>query len=139
MWHSSEVKAKFFGGYSHALDAKGRLTLPARFRTSFSDQCVITPSQFQDPCLVIWTVEDFNSFANAVPSESWQSEEERRVLRDWASSTYPLEIDRLGRIGLPQQLRSGANLERDVLVHGAFGTVELWDPRTWETYRSADG
>ncbi|WP_276939265.1 division/cell wall cluster transcriptional repressor MraZ [Ferrimicrobium acidiphilum] len=135
VWQTGEVKAKFFGGYTHSLDLKGRLTLPARFRSSFSDRCYATPSQYGDPCIVIWTVEDFATFVNAVPPLSWDESIERRRLRDWGRQAFELEIDRLGRVGLPQPLRTLVGLEREVLVNGAFGTIELWDPVRWAEYQ----
>jgi MraZ protein len=135
VWQTGEVKAKFFGGYTHTLDLKGRLTLPARFRSNFTDHCYATPSQYGDPCIVIWTVEDFLTFANAVPQENWGESVERLRLRDWGRQAFELEIDRLGRIGLPQPLRTLVDLEREVLVNGAFGTIEVWDPVRWNRYR----
>lgn len=135
MSQAQPVAAKFFGGYAHSLDAKGRLTLPARFRALLDESCYVTPSQFQDPCLVIWTVDDYLSFCNSVSEERWQRADERPSLRLWASRAFICEIDRLGRIGVPATLRQEVELERDVLVHGAFGTIELWSPSVWEEYQ----
>ena len=140
MWQTGEVKAKFFGGYTHTLALKGRLTLPARFRSSFTDHCYATPSQYGDPCIVIWTVDDFLTFVNSVPQENWTESMERRRLRDWGRQAFELEIDRLGRVGLPQPLRALVDLDREVLVNGAFGTIELWNPARWAIYQDqSDG
>ncbi|WP_171788963.1 division/cell wall cluster transcriptional repressor MraZ [Acidimicrobium ferrooxidans] len=138
VWQLGEPTGRFFGSFSHALDAKGRLTLPVRFRGQFGDQCFVTPSQYEDPCLVVWRVEDFNAFVGEVRAEHWADPEERRRLRSWASEAFEAEIDRLGRLMLPPSHRAYANLDHDVRVHGAFGTVELWDPATWERYRGGD-
>ncbi len=135
VWPAVSGRAKFFGSYTHTLDQKGRLTLPAKFRTEFGERLFVTPSQFQDPCLVLWTVDDFTSFSNNVSPEQWQDPEERRRLRTWSGSTFEIEIDRLGRVGLPLALRETAALEREVLVHGNFGTIELWSPEGWVAYQ----
>jgi MraZ protein len=141
VWQLGGASGRFFGAFTHALDAKGRLTLPARFRGAFGERCYLTPSQFEDPCLVLWRVEDFEAFVAGVRAEDWSDPVERRRLRSWARQAYELEIDRLGRLMLPQSHRDLAHLEHDVLVHGAFGTVELWDPATWDAYQagSLDG
>ncbi|MHB8190355.1 MAG: division/cell wall cluster transcriptional repressor MraZ [Ferrimicrobium sp.] len=138
MWPSGEVAAKFFGAYTHTLDVKGRLTLPARFRSHFTDRCYVTPSQFEDTCLVIWTEADFVAFVNRVTPQQWEVVPERRRLRRWAREAYELEIDRLGRVGLPNPLRQLARLDREALVQGAFGTVEIWNPQVWEIYEASD-
>lgn len=135
MSEAQPVSAKFFGGFTHSLDAKGRLTLPARFRSFFAESCYVTPSQFQDPCLVIWTVEDYGRFCDSISEERWSRPEERPALRLWAARAFYCEIDRLGRIGVPATLRQEVGLDRDVLVHGAFGTIELWSPAVWEEYQ----
>lgn len=125
------MKAKFFGGYEHSLDVKGRLTLPAKFRLLVGDKCFVTRSQFEDMCLVIWTQEDFFSFANSVQSQDLSNPALRRNMRVWASEAFEVEVDKSGRLALPQSLRRFASLDREVLVHGAIGTIELWSPSEW--------
>jgi MraZ protein len=139
MWQEGQVRAKFFGSYVHTLDPKGRLTLPAKYRNHFTDKAFITPSQFEDCCLVVWTVEDFEVFANQVPAETWADSSQRMRLRSWARSTFEVELDRLGRFAVPQQLRELAHLDREALVQGALGTIEIWDPQEWERYSRGEG
>ncbi len=134
MWPTGQGTARFFGAYTHTLDAKGRLTLPSKFRTFFTDKAYLTGSQFGDECLVIWTEDDFSRYANQVSPEQWEPSSERRRLRRWAREAWDLEIDRMGRVVLPLVLRERVSLEHDVLVQGAFGTIELWNPETWRRY-----
>lgn len=131
MFQTQDMKAKFFGAYEHNLDTKGRLTLPAKFRSILSDKCFVTRSQFEDNCLVIWTQEDFYQFANIMQNQDLSDASLRWNMRVWASEAFDVEIDRTGRLALPSPLRRFANLDREVLVHGAIGTIELWDPPTW--------
>jgi MraZ protein len=134
MWPTGQGTARFFGAYTHTLDAKGRLTLPSKFRSHFTDKAYVTSSQYGDDCLVIWTEEDFLRYTNQVGPEQWGPAEERRRLRRWARGAGDLEIDRMGRVVLPLALRERVSLSHDVLVQGAFETIELWDPETWRRY-----
>ena len=131
MFQAQQMQAKFFGAYEHSLDIKGRLTLPAKFRSFLGEKCFITRSQYEDPCLVVWTQEDFFSFANAFQSQDLSESALRWNMRIWASEAFDIEIDKAGRLALPQALRRFADLDREVLVHGAIGTIELWSPGNW--------
>ncbi len=131
-----EMQAKFFGAYEHALDVKGRLTLPVKFRNLLGDKCFVTRSQYEDPCLVIWTQSDFYSFANSLQSQDLSDLSFRLNMRVWASEAFDVEVDKAGRLALPQALRRFAELEREVLVHGAIGTIELWNPGNWAGFQA---
>ncbi len=131
MFQAQDREAKFFGAYEHSLDVKGRLTLPAKYRALLGDKCFVTRSQYEDRCLVIWTQDDFYSFANSWQAQDLSEPSLRWKMRIWASEAFDVEIDRTGRLALPQALRRFADLDREVLVHGAVGTIELWNPENW--------
>lgn len=133
MFQAQQMKAKFFGAYEHSLDAKGRLTLPVKFRNLLGEKCFVTRSQYEDRCLVIWTQEDFFSFANSVQAQDLSEPSLRRNMRVWASEAFDIEIDKTGRLALPQALRRFAELDKEVLVHGAIGIIELWSPDNWSS------
>ncbi len=139
MWSDNAQKPRFFGAYAHSLDPKGRITLPARYRTCFSDRCFLTPSQFGDPCIVIWTPEDYEAFTGQISPSSWDDPSTRLRLRSWLRGTFEVEIDKSGRMPIPQPLRQVASLVRDVSVQGALERIELWDPTVWESYASTSG
>lgn len=139
MWSSQSLPAKFFGAYDHTLDPKGRLILPAKYRASFQNSCYITPSQFGDSCLVVWVPEVFALYTEQIEANSWADEVSRRRLRIWTKKTFYAEIDKAGRLAIPQNLRSYASLVRDVSVQGAMGFIELWDPDKWAVYEAQDG
>lgn len=138
LWSAQALQAKFFGAFEHTLDAKGRITLPSRFRTHFGEKCFVTRSQYGDPCVVVWTPEDFFNFANQINSTAWEGSGSRRDLRTWAREAFETEIDRMGRTAIPQSLRTQSGLSREVLVQGAIGTIELWDPEVWSNYSRTD-
>ncbi len=139
MFQTQQMQAKFFGAYEHSLDVKGRLTLPSKFRVLLKEKCFVTRSQYDDPCLVLWAQEDFFSFATSVHNQDLSNSSLRWNMRIWASEAFDLEADKAGRIALPLALRRFAGLEREVLVHGAIGTIELWSPESWSESKARAG
>lgn len=123
--------ARFFGRYEHSLDAKGRVILPAKFRISFEHGGYL--SQFHDGCLALWTPDEFEKQMVAMQESADQGgREARNLARVWASGSHEVEIDRSGRMPIPQHLRDFASFDSEVLVLGAIDRVELWAPPRWE-------
>lgn len=127
---------KFIGRYEHSLDAKGRVILPAKFRSAFERGAFL--SQFHDQCLAIWTPEQFERRAEAMQAASELSRHDRNIARFWSSGSAEVEVDKAGRMPIPPYLRRYAGLEAPaagagvpVLVVGAIDRVELWNPETW--------
>ena len=129
---------RFIGTHEHTLDAKGRLTLPARFRSLLGEGCVVARSQYSDACLAVWKHEDFERFSAQLLSQDMGDEAVRRRVRIWSSEAFDAEIDANGRLAVPQRLRAFAGLSKEVLVIGALETIELWSPENWQTYRGSE-
>ncbi|HUI03022.1 MAG TPA: division/cell wall cluster transcriptional repressor MraZ [Acidimicrobiales bacterium] len=127
-WELGSV-ARFFGTYEHSLDSKGRVILPARFRTAFEHGGYLT--QFRDGCLALWTPEQFEIQMEEVQARAATGRADRNMARLWAAGTQDLEVDRQGRMVLPARMREYAGLENDVVVVGVIDRVELWDPARW--------
>jgi transcriptional regulator MraZ len=121
--------ARFFGTYGHSLDSKGRVILPARFRTAFEHGGYLT--QYRDGCLALWTPEQFEIQMEEVQARAVTGRSDRNMARLWAAGTQDLEVDRQGRMVLPARMREYAGLESDVVVVGVIDRVELWDPARW--------
>ena len=121
--------ARFFGRYEHSLDAKGRVILPVRFRANFDTAAFVT--QHHERCLALWTPPEFESQLEEMESRQDRSQADRNLARVWASGASELEIDRTGRVALPQYLRDYAHLDAQVLVVGAINRIELWSPAEW--------
>ncbi|MBW3668136.1 MAG: division/cell wall cluster transcriptional repressor MraZ [Actinobacteria bacterium] len=122
--------ARFFGRYEHSLDPKGRVILPAKFRAAFEHGGYLT--QFRDRCLALWTPEDFDKQMTQMEAAAESGRSERNLARLWAQGTQEVDVDKQGRIAIPQYLREFARLDGDVLVNGAITRVELWSPVVWE-------
>ncbi len=121
--------AEFFGRYEHSLDQKGRIILPAKFRPSFERGGYL--SQYLNRCLALWPPEAFDEQMRSQKQAQHESPEKRQLARLWSAGTHEVEVDRQGRIAIPQYLREFARLDGEVLVHGAIERVELWNPEVW--------
>ena len=122
----------FVGSFQHALDAKGRLILPVRFRPAFERGGHVSPHL--DGCAALWTPSEFTRQADERLDQSRHGGgDERQQARYWAAHSADVEIDRQGRLALPTSIRDYAGLEGEILVIGAIDHVELWSPARYGT------
>ncbi len=119
----------FFGEFEHSVDTKGRVILPAKFRDAFLAGGFIT--KVLDGCLAVYTREEFATVAQEMQEKARRGGDERTLVRSLAAGTAEVVPDRQGRIALPANLRSFAEIERDVVVTGAINRIELWDATRW--------
>jgi MraZ protein len=124
----------FLGEYQHALDAKGRVILPAEFREPLSEGAVLTKSL--DGCLAVFSREGFEEMAERVRESARRGERERRAARAFFSAARPFTPDKQGRVAIPQNLREYSALERDVMVLGVDNRIELWSPQRWRDHEA---
>ena len=129
------VQAVHTGEYEHAVDDKGRVILPAKFRDRFEAGAFLT--KVLDGCLAVYTPEEFALVAREVQERARRGGVARNVARTFAAGTTEVVPDRQGRIAIPQTLRSFAGLTDRVMVTGQFNRLEIWDAETWRTYEAA--
>ena len=120
---------KFFGRYEHALDPKGRVILPAKFRSHFEAGGYLT--QYWEGCLALWAPDEFEKQMNSMEETQELGRSERNLARVWAAGTQEIDVDKQGRLFIAPPLRSYARLESGVLVNGALNRIELWSPELW--------
>lgn len=123
----------FLGEYDHSLDERGRVTLPKKIRTEIEERELILAKGF-DPCIFGF---DKNSWEKEAAKhlETPVTDEDGRKLRRYLFSTaQKVEIDKLGRILMPAQLKEYASIGRDVIIIGAGDHFEVWDKVAWEKY-----
>jgi MraZ protein len=120
-------RTPFLGEYQHALDAKGRFILPARFRDQLGDVAYVTSEE--DGCLALWRPDEFDMKANEIRDRARSGE--RDVQRAFFAGAMEASPDRQGRVAIPQGLRDFAALERDVVVVGLYDHIEIWDAAAW--------
>lgn len=119
----------FMGQYQHSMDNKGRLTIPARYRALLVDGAYITMGF--DRNLMVWTVDAFEKIQAAVNQTSITDSQSRLLRRLIYSSGEQVDVDRAGRILIPQFLRQIALLDGEAVVVGVGDYFEIWSPAAW--------
>jgi MraZ protein len=127
----------FVGQFQHSLDAKGRLILPAKFRSEFERGGHLSPNT--ENCVALWTPGEFARKSEEYLTESRSGAEGRQLARYWAANSSDVEFDKQGRFALPLAIREYGQLNGDVLIVGVLDHVELWNPATYvEKVNSAE-
>lgn len=119
----------FMGEYSHTIDAKGRIIVPAKFRESLGDNIVVTKGL--DNCLFVYTSEDWRKFEEKLRTLPLTNKDARKFTRFFLAGAAEMEIDKQGRILIPSVLRGFAALEKDVVLVGVGSRIEIWDKARW--------
>jgi MraZ protein len=119
----------FLGQYQHSLDEKGRLMVPARFRELLEGGAFIT--QGFDRCLMVMTEAYFEQVYERVNGMNLADPAARLLRRLIFANAYPVEIDKVGRILVPQVLRQFGGIDGDAIVAGQGDYFEVWSPATW--------
>ena len=115
----------FMGEYSHSIDAKGRLIMPAKFREQLGDEFVVTKSP--DKCLYVYTNEDWKNFEEKLSTLPITNKGTRQFVRFFLAGAATCEVDKQGRILLPAVLREYAQLDKEVILAGTSKRIEIWN------------
>ena len=127
----------FSGRYEHAIDPKGRTSLPSRFREVLAgadDGRVVMTSAFV-PCVVVYPLGEWRAFLEQLAKQSQFEESVEMLRRVYVSGAVECEVDKLGRVLVPQSLREHAFLTRDAIWAGMGKTIELWDKARYQKMR----
>lgn len=122
----------FLGTYAPKLDDKGRVILPAKFRSELENGIVITRGQ--ERCLYVFSTKEFEDLHDRIRQAPVSNKQARDYLRLFLSGANSEIPDTQHRVTIPAQLRSYAGLGRDLTVIGAGNRAEIWDTAAWESY-----
>ena len=125
----------FWGEYSHHLDKKGRLIIPARYRLHLATNAILTRGM--DHNLVIYPQETWQSVSNHLNQMSFTDPAARGLRRLLYSGAIELSLDRQGRVLIPSYLREYASLDYEALIVGMENFIEIWQPEQWR--KALDG
>ncbi len=120
------------GEYKHNLDTKGRIIVPSKFRDLLSEQFVITRGL--DRCLFAYTMDEWSRIEEKLKTLPLTKKDARKFTRLFFSGATNVEIDKQGRINIPQNLRDYAGLSKDCTVIGVSSRIEIWDTESWEDF-----
>jgi transcriptional regulator MraZ len=127
----------FRGRYEHAIDGKGRTSLPSRFREALAglgETRLILTTGFE-PCVVAYPIPEWNAFEAKVAALPQFDPSVTMLRRVYISSAMECDVDKLGRILIPATLRKHAELTRELLWTGMGPTLELWDKDRHDSLR----
>ena len=120
----------FMGEYNHTIDPKGRLIIPAKFREALGDEFVVTKGL--DGCLFVYANTEWNNFEEKLRTLPLTNKNARQFTRFFLAGAAACEVDKQGRIRIPQVLREFAKLEKDVVLVGVASRIEIWSKEVWE-------
>ncbi len=126
----------FYGSYTNTLDAKGRLIVPKQFREKLGSQFMMTRGL--DGCLFTYPLDEWAAFEEQLSKLPLRDKNARKVVRFFAAGATLCEMDKQGRVLIPENLRTFANMQKDVVVEGSMKRVELWAKEKYEEATSAD-
>jgi MraZ protein len=120
----------FVGTYYNSIDDKARVIVPAKFRDELRGKCVISKSI--DKCLTIYTVEEWEKFVreklDVLPNSNPQA---RKLKRYFYSSAAECDVDKQGRLKIPQDLIEYASIDKELITVGSNNTIEIWSKEQW--------
>jgi len=122
------------GEYRHTIDDKGRLILPAKFRNEFADGLVITKGF--EKSLFVYSKTYWLGVAEKIQSMQMLSKDVRQLSRFFFGGACETSLDRNGRLILPPQLRSHAEIKKEVVFLGVYNRLEIWSKEKWEAYEA---
>ena len=125
----------FIGEYSHTIDEKGRLAIPAKFRVEFKNGAVVTKGL--DNCLFIFTKKSWSELADKLSKLPISQSKSRAFARLMLAGAMDVKLDKLGRIMLPDYLRKYAVLSKKSVIAGVFNRLEIWNEMAWKQYKGS--
>lgn len=122
----------FLGEFQHSVDTKGRLAIPARFRSKIERGAVLTRGV--ETCLYVYPLETWEQKARELDAAILDPRQRRMVERRFFGMAFECELDAQGRIVVPARYRQYAGLNGEAAVVGARDRFEIWSPEEWGRY-----
>ena len=126
----------FRGHFEHSLDAKNRLSIPARFRAAFSSGTVLAKDF--EPCVAVWTAEAHETIVDrALRQTNPLKKDYRDLSRYFQGNSFDTELDSAGRVTLPGPLLDHTGIRKEVVVVGVGDHLEVWAKDRWQEQQHA--
>jgi len=126
----------FRGTFDYTLDAKNRLTVPAKFRAVLAGGVVLAKGT--EACVALWTAPEFDAYVTAGLAGLHPLDAQAdRINRYFQSNSHDTELDSAGRVMVPTWLIDHGHLTKDVVVTGVGHRLEVWDRVAWATYNAS--
>jgi MraZ protein len=131
----------FRGSFEHSVDAKGRVSIPSRFREIIAERYegnLVLTMDF-DKCITVYPLEEWERLEEKIRALPQMQKEVKEFMRFVFSTATECELDKQGRILIPPVLRERAGINKSVMVVGIIGKMEIWDTAVWDARRSQNG
>lgn len=126
----------FLGKYSHNIDAKGRVIIPAKFREQLGEQFIIT-NGFEG-CLFVYPMNEWEELAASLAKLPSNQKSARYLQRTFLSGAAEAEPDKQGKVLITPPHREYAALTKEVVIIGVSKRVEIWDAQRWQEYSQSE-
>lgn len=123
----------FIGEYNHNLDEKGRIAIPVKFRQDLKKGAVVTRGL--DGCLFLYTAGEWKILAEKLSKLPISQSNTRAFSRLMLAGAMDVQVDKQGRLIIPDYLRKYANLQKKVIINGLYNRLEIWDEDSWNKYK----
>ena len=124
----------FIGEYQHSIDPKKRLAVPSKFRAELKNKVVVTRGL--DKCLFIYPLKVWEELAGKLGSLPVGESATRSFIRIMLAGAVDVEVDKQGRILIPDYLKAYAGLAKNVIIAGLYNRLEIWDEEKWGAYKN---
>lgn len=126
----------FIGEYQHSIDNKNRLIIPARFRDGLGEKFVMTKGM--DASLFVYPMEEWSIMEEKLKALSFIKKDVRAFVRMFFSGATQCELDKQGRILIPANLMSHAEISKEAAIIGVSTRVEIWAKEVWQAYLQSE-
>ena len=123
----------FIGEYQLTVDEKGRLSIPVKYRAQLSRGAVVTRGL--DSSLFLYTGSEWQKLAQKLAALPISRANTRAFSRLMLAGAMDVELDRQGRVIVPDYLRAFAGIKKRVVIAGLYDRLEIWDEAKWEKYK----
>ena len=123
----------FIGEYLYIIDHKKRLAIPSKFRKNLGKKAIVTKGI--DTCLVVYPTIEWAKVAKKLETLPTSKLDARGFVRIMLSGAVDVNLDKLGRILIPDYLKKYAGLKKEVIILGLSNRIEVWDKTKWNTYK----
>ncbi len=122
----------FMGEYKHNIDDKGRIIIPVKYRDELGNGFIITRGL--DKSLFAYPMDEWRQIEQKLKSLPFTRADARKFTRFFFSGATECEIDKQGRVSIPNHLKIYANLDKECVIIGVSNRVEIWSKEDWENY-----
>ena len=122
----------FMGEYQNSIDDKARVIIPAKFRDELGYHFVMTRGL--DHCLFLYSADEWSKFEERLKDLPVADKDARAFIRNFYAGACECELDKQGRICIPENLRKHANISKELVTIGTMNRVEIWEKDEWNAY-----